>query len=177
MLLYYYVVFVKDTDVFSLRTMYAVITERDADMNGSGYLVVSRDVLPDIFLKVIEVKKAIACGEEKSSSAACRRIGISRSAYYKYKDSVFAYDEKLTRRVISLFAVLKDEPGVLSGLLSEIHKSGANVLTLNQSVPVDGAASVTVTVRLNENAPDPSEYENILMNTEGIVEVRLISGE
>ena len=79
--------------------------------------------------------------------------------------------------MISLFAVLKDKPGVLSGLLAEIHKSGANVLTLNQSVPVDGAASVTDTLRLNENAPDPSEYEKILLSADGIVEARLISGE
>ena len=115
--------------------------------------------------------------EEKSSAAACKRTGISRSAYYKYRDSVFTYDEKLTHKIISLFAVLRDEPGVLSSLLNSIHQNGANVMTLNQSVPVDGAALVTVTVKLNESSPDPSQCIKLLSQIDGVVEMRLISGE
>lgn len=146
-------------------------------MDSLGYVVISREVLPEIFTKVIEVKRLLACGEEKSSAAACKRTGISRSAYYKYRDSVFTYDEKLTHKIISLFAVLRDEPGVLSSLLNSIHQNGANVMTLNQSVPVDGAALVTVTVKLNESSPDPSQCIKLLSQIDGVVEMRLISGE
>ena len=146
-------------------------------MDSLGYVVISREVLPEIFTKVIEVKRLLACGEEKSSAAACKRTGISRSAYYKYRDSVITYDEKLTHKIISLFAVLRDEPGVLSSLLNSIHQNGANVMTLNQSVPVDGAASVTATVKLNESSPDPSQCIKMLSQIDGVVEMRLISGE
>ncbi len=146
-------------------------------MNNSGYIVISRDVLPEIFTKVIEVKKLLACGEEKSSAAACKKVGVSRSAYYKYRDSVFTYEEKMTGRNVTLVAVLRDEPGVLSSLLSEIHRAGANVLTLNQSIPVDGAASVTITLKLNPPNDDASIYRPMLLGIDGVVEARLLSGE
>ncbi len=146
-------------------------------MNDPGYVVISREVLPEIFAKVIEVKRLIACGEEKSSAAACKKAGISRSAYYKYRDSIFSYEEKMPGRMITLCLVLRDEPGVLSGILSEIHKYGANILTLNQSIPVDGAASVTVTLRLNPPYDDASFYSPLLSQIGGVVEVRLLSGE
>ena len=66
------------------------------------YAVVSCDVLPEVFLKVMEVKRLLACGEEKSSASACKRADISRSAFYKYRDSVYTYEEKLTGRIISV---------------------------------------------------------------------------
>lgn len=146
-------------------------------MNGLGYVVISREVLPDIFTKVLEVKRLLACGEEKSSAAACKKIGVSRSAYYKYRDSVFTYEEKMTQKVITLFVVLKDEPGILSGILSEFHRCGANVLTLNQSIPVDGAAAVTITLRLNPPNDDASFYRPMLLKIDGVVDARLLSGE
>lgn len=149
----------------------------DPEMSDNGYVVISRDVLPEIFAKVFEVKRLIACGEEKSSAAACKRAGISRSAYYKYRDKIFSYEEKMTGRTITLFIQLKDEPGVLSSVLAVIHGRGANVLTLNQSVPVDGAASVTVTLRLQAPFDDVSFFCPALSGTEGVIEARLLSGE
>ena len=146
-------------------------------MNSSGYVVISREVLPEIFTKVIEVKRLIACGEEKSSAAACKKVGISRSAYYKYRDSVFTYEEKMTQKIITLYIVLRDEPGVLSGVIAALHKHGANVLTLNQSIPVDGAAPVTLTVRLDSSDIEASEYGKMLSALDGTVEVRLLSSE
>ncbi|MGN0642717.1 MAG: ACT domain-containing protein [Huintestinicola sp.] len=141
------------------------------------YAVVSCEVLPEVFLKVMEVKRLLACGSEKSSASACKRVGISRSAFYKYRDSVFTYEEKLTRRIISFYATLLDVPGVLSAVLSQLHKTGANVMTLNQSVPVDGAASVTVTVRLRDSSIDGGTLKEALLKIEGVVDVRLISEE
>ena len=107
----------------------------------SKLIVVNSDVLPDVFIKVIEVKKLLARGEEKSSAAACKRVGISRSAFYKYRDCVFTYEEKLTQKIISLNMTLKDEPGVLSGVLAALHGMNTNILTVNQSIPVDGVAA------------------------------------
>ena len=135
------------------------------------YAVVSCDVLPEVFLKVMEVKRLLACGEEKSSASACKR------AFYKYRDSVYTYEEKLTGRIISLYAVLRDMPGVLSSVLACLHKCSANVLTLNQSVPIDGAAAVTVTVKLSGGPMDGPSLRRAVLGVEGVVEARLISEE
>lgn len=146
---------------------------------GSGvkYAVVSCDVLPEVFLKVMEVKRLLACGEEKSSASACKRADISRSAFYKYRDSVYTYEEKLKGRIVSLYAVLRDMPGVLSAVLACLHRCSANVMTLNQSVPIDGAAAVTVTVKLSGTHMDGPTLRKAVMAVDGVVEVRLISEE
>lgn len=144
---------------------------------GEKYAVVNCDVLPEVFLKVMEVKRLLACGEEKSSASACKRADISRSAFYKYRDSVYTYEEKLKGRIISFYAVLRDMPGVLSSVLACLHKCGANVLTLNQSVPIDGAAAVTVTVKLSGMPMDGAALRRAVTEIPGVVEVRLISEE
>lgn len=141
------------------------------------YAVVSCDVLPEVFLKVMEVKRLLACGEEKSSASACKRADISRSAFYKYRDSVYTYEEKLKGRIVSLHAVLRDNPGVLSAVLSCLHSCDGNVLTLNQSVPIDGAAAVTITVKLSGRPMDGASLRRAVMAVDGVVEVRLISEE
>ena len=146
-------------------------------MNPNSFLVVSTEVLPEVFGKVLEVKKLLACGEEKSSASAYKRVGISRSAYYKYRECVFTYEEKLTQRIISLYAVLRDEPGVLSAFLSEIHRFGANILTLNQNIPVDGAAAVTVTAKLHGSASEAYSLADKLKTLGGVVDVKVLSGE
>ena len=84
-------------------------------------IVVDSSVLPEVILKVLDVKKLLASREEKSSASACKRIGISRSAYYKYRDSVFSYDDKMTKRILTLSALLRDEPGILSSVLVTLH--------------------------------------------------------
>ena len=143
----------------------------------SSFIVVDSCVLPDIFEKVLLVKKLIASGKEKSSASACRAVGISRSAFYKYKDYVYSYEEKLTQRIISISTVLHDEPGILAGFISHLHSLNANILTVNQSIPVDGVASVTISLRLTENSQDIMGLKNILSRLRGVVELKIISGE
>ncbi|HOV41498.1 MAG TPA: ACT domain-containing protein [Oscillospiraceae bacterium] len=142
----------------------------------SRLMVVSADVLPDVFAKVLEVKRLIARGEQKSSAAACKAVGISRSAYYKYKDSIFSYEEKLMQKIISLYAVLRDEPGVLSSVLAALHSLNANILTVNQNIPIDGVAAVTLSLRLND-VGEPYMLKSILSGIHGVVDVKIISGE
>lgn len=143
----------------------------------SSFIVVDSCVLPDIFEKVLLVKKLIASGKEKSSASACKAVGISRSAFYKYKDYVYSYEEKLTQRIISISTVLHDEPGILAGFISHLHSLNANILTVNQSIPVDGVASVTISLRLTENSHDIMGLKNILSRLRGVVELKIISGE
>ncbi|MDE7293400.1 MAG: ACT domain-containing protein [Oscillospiraceae bacterium] len=146
------------------------------EINGTGgkYAVISCEVLPEVFLKVMEVKRLLATGEEKSSASACKRAEISRSAYYKYRDSVFTYEEKMQDRIVSLHAVLKDTPGVLSAVLACLHRCGANIVSLNQNAAVDGAAAATVTVKLSGTLTDGNALNEEVGHIPGVVETRLI---
>ena len=84
--------------------------------NKSQLIVADSKILPDVFTKVLEVKKLMAQKGEKSFASACKRIGISRSAYYKYKDSVFSYEELFNRKIVNIYLLLSDSPGVLQAL-------------------------------------------------------------
>lgn len=148
------------------------------DYNNDGKLVVvNSTVLPEIILKVLEAKRIKARGEVKSSADACRKIGISRSAYYKYKDSVFAYEEKLTNKIVSLYLVLKDEKGALSSILTSLYEMGANILTVNQNIPIDSVATVTVSVKLESDTLNAVNIKNELSKLSSVVDIKIISGE
>ena len=143
----------------------------------SQLIVVDAQILPDVFTKVLDVKKLMAQKGEKSFASACKRIGISRSAYYKYKDCVFSYEDKLTQRIMNLHLTLRDEAGVLSSVLSALYASDANILTVNQNIPIDGVAGVTFSVRLTGAVQTPNELEERLAGVEGVVSVKILSGE
>lgn len=148
------------------------------DYHSSGKLVVvNSSVLPEIILKVLEAKRIKARGDVKSSADACRKIGISRSAYYKYKDFVFAYEEKLTNKIVSLYLVLKDEKGALSSILTNLYEMGANILTVNQNIPIDSVATVTISVKLESDTLNTNNIKSRLSELGCVVDVKIISGE
>lgn len=140
-------------------------------------VVVDSSVLPEIYVKVLKAKRLIARGDAKNSVEACKSIGISRSAYYKYKDSVFFYEEKLTQKIITLYAVLKDEPGILSSVLSTIYEMGANILTVNQNIPIDSVATVTITIKFDVESLGSGDLKAKLSDINGVVDIKLIAGE
>lgn len=148
-----------------------------ADKSREDFVVVSSDVLPEIILKVLEAKRMKARGDAKNSTEACRAVGISRSAYYKYKDSVFTYAEKLTNKIISMYFVLRDEKGVLSAIISKLYEYNVNILTVNQNIPVDAVASVTVSFRFEGAQMNTSVIQQELSKLSGVVSVKIISGE
>jgi chorismate mutase len=143
----------------------------------SQLIVAEADILPEVFSKVLEVKKLIAQKGEKSFASACKRVGISRSAYYKYKDSVFSYEELFTRKIVNLYLLLSDSPGVLSSALVFLHDLNANILTVNQSIPVDGAAAVNISLRLSGNSEDELDSLNSITELNGVLEVKILSAE
>lgn len=145
--------------------------------DSSKLVVVNSTVLPEIILKVLEAKRIKARGDVKSSSDACRKIGISRSAYYKYKDFVFAYEEKLTNKIVSLYIVLKDEKGALSSILTNLYEMGANILTVNQNIPIDSVATVTISIKLESDTLNTSDIKNEISKHGSVVDVKIISGE
>lgn len=143
----------------------------------SQLIVVDAHILPDVFTKVLEVKKLMARKDEKSFASACKHIGISRSAYYKYKDSVFSYDELFNRKIVNLYMLLSDKPGVLSSVLIFLNSINANIMTVNQSVPVDGAAAVNISIRLTSEIQEELKSLNSISDLEGVLEVKVLSAE
>lgn len=146
-------------------------------VNNSHLIVADAKILPEVFTKVLKVKKLMAQKGEKSFASACKSVGISRSAFYKYKDCVFSYEELFTRKIVNLYLLLSDRPGVLSSVLVYLHERQANILTVNQSIPFDGAATVNISLRLNENAENELSVLNSISSLDGVSEVKILSAE
>lgn len=115
----------------------------------STYLLVDASVLPEVFAKVIEVKKILGRGRVKTINEAVTEVGMSRSAYYKYKDFVFPFYETSRGRVITLFFVVEDFSGILSSIINKIAQARANIITINQNMPINGLADVTISIETN----------------------------
>lgn len=146
-------------------------------MSDSNMLLIHPDVLPEVYLRVVQAKRLLASGEAKSASDAARLSGISRSAFYKYKDAVFAYSERASGRIVTFHAVLRDLPGVLSTLIGELYRQGANILTVNQNIPVDGAALVSLSVRTDHLQGDIADLIRSLRQVDGILRIDQVLGE
>ena len=109
-----------------------------------NYYIVDADALPEIFRKVVEARRLLDTGEAETVNQAVRATGISRSAFYKYKDAVRPFQDMLHGRIVTFQMMLKDLPGILSQVLNLFADSGANILTINQGIPINGCAVVTV---------------------------------
>lgn len=145
-------------------------------MDTSNMLLIDKSVLPEIFTKVIQVKRLLQSGEKASTADACLAAGISRSAYYKYKDSVFEYDEN-TGRILTVHAVLCDRAGILSRFMSVLYESGANILTVNQNIPSNGNATVSVSFRIEKMSITPLELTRRLKAVDGVKSIQHIAGD
>ena len=109
-----------------------------------NYYIVEADALPEIFRKVVETRRLLDTGEAETVNQAVRLTGISRSAFYKYKDAVRPFQDMLHGRIVTFQLLLKDEPGLLSQVLNRFAGSGVNILTINQGIPSNGSAVLTV---------------------------------
>ena len=140
-------------------------------------LLVDATVLPDVFEKVLAAKQLMASGDAQTASEAARMAGLSRSAFYKYKDMVFPYDADGGGQILTVHFVLSDRPGVLSAVLTAFAAAGANVLTVNQNIPADGAAAVSISAR-TERLEQPTEtFLQQLYQLQGVRRISRIGGE
>ncbi len=115
------------------------------------YLIVDSSVLPDVFLKVIEAKQLIALNKAKNPTKACEMVGLSRSTFYRYRNCVEVYDIN-RNKAMTLYLSLKDKPGVLATVLDILRNAGANVLTINQNMPIESVAPVCLSISETENS-------------------------
>ena len=134
------------------------------------FLLVDSDALPEVFRRVVKAKEYLTTGQAKNITQAAKMVGISRSALYKYKDSVFDVGGKNT--VITLQAKLRDEPGALQSLLSVLSAAGANVVTINQSAPQDGVAPVSIMCRTGGMNRDIEQVLAEISRQRAVVEIR-----
>ena len=135
------------------------------------FYLVDAQVLPEVFLKVIRAKELLASGQARNISAATRAVGLSRSAYYKYKDCIF--DSENGRELITVMATLRDQTGALQSLLAGINSAGASIVTINQATPENGTAQVAVTIRTGTMQMTPDELAAMLSRQSTVVGVRL----
>ena len=133
------------------------------------FLLVDVSVLPEVFLKVLKAKELLAAGNAKNVSAATKMAGLSRSAFYKYKDCIF--DAENSKEVLTVNATLLDETGALQSLLAGISAAGASIVTINQATPENGAAKVEVTVRTDTLRVSIEEMLAQLAQQRAVVEV------
>lgn len=140
------------------------------------YYIVAADALPEIFVKVAEAKRMMQTGEADTVGAATRLAGISRSAFYKYKDSVQPFNDMKAEHIITFYAMLKDVAGVLSGVLSRFAASGANILTINQSIPTNGCAAVTISAETSRMEESLEQLMGDVAALEGVLKFEILAG-
>ena len=145
-------------------------------MSKKKYYIVSEDALPDIVIKVAEAKRMLQVGEAQTVGEAARRMNISRSAFYKYKDAVQPFQDMKAGRIITFYALLKDNPGVLSNYLSIFANSGANILTINQTIPTNGCAGVTISAETSDMKEGLDEMMAGISAAFGVLKFEVLAG-
>ncbi len=138
-------------------------------------LVVDSSVLPDVFGKVVEAKRLLHAGIVHTIHDAVKQVGISRSVFYKYKEHVFPFSGSARGHIITIYALLKDEPGVLSQMMGELYRAGANILTINQNIPTNGRAPVSVSVRVDGVSEGRENLLEVIRRVYGVENIELIA--
>ena len=143
------------------------------------YFVLKEKAVPEVLLKVVEAKRLIDSGKIASVQDATEKVGISRSSFYKYKykDDIFPFHETAKGKTITMVIQLEDEPGLLSVVLKTIAEFHANILTIHQSIPINGIASLTLSVDVLPETGDVAEMVAHIEEQEGIHYVKILARE
>lgn len=142
-----------------------------------NFYIVDKSVLPEIFLKVMEVKNLLESGKEKTVQDAVNKVGISRSAFYKYRDAVYPLYENTRGKTVTFLLFLDHTKGLLSAILNGIASEGANILTINQTIPINRIANVTITIETNEMKGDLASLVKKVESQSGVQSLKIIARE
>lgn len=141
------------------------------------YYVVRERAVPEVLLKVVEAKRLIDSGKALTVQEAAEQTGISRSSFYKYKDDIFPFHEQAKGKTITFIIQMDDEPGLLSNVLSTIARFHGNILTIHQSIPINGVAMLTLSVDILPGEGDAEAMVEVIEQSEGIHYLKILGRE
>ena len=142
---------------------------------GTRYFVVKEQAVPEVLLKVVEAKKLLDTGKVQTVNEAADKVGISRSSFYKYKDDVFQFHDNAQGVTITLTFQMEDEPGLLSEVLKIIAGFQANILTIHQSIPINGMASLSLSVQVLPTTGEISDMVEAMERHGGVRNVKIVA--
>ena len=143
----------------------------------SKYYVVRDRALPEVLLKVAKVKCLLDADKAMTVQEASERVGLSRSSFYKYKDDIAPYADNTKGKTVTLVIQMEDEPGLLSDLLHVVATYRANILTIHQTIPVNGMATVTLSIEVRENTGNMSVMVEEIEELNGIQNIKILGVE
>ena len=141
------------------------------------YFVVKQKAIPEVLLKVVEAKRLLESEKVLTIQEAVDAVGISRSSFYKYKDDIFPFHDNSQGTTITLTFQMDDEPGILSDVLKIIAEYRANILTIHQSIPINGIASLTLSIQVLQTTGDISRMIEQLEGQPGVHHVKILAKE
>lgn len=141
------------------------------------YYVVKERAVPEVLLKVVEAKKLLDSGRVQTVQDAAEQTGISRSSFYKYKDDIFPFHENEKGQTITMVLQMEDMPGLLAEILSEVAECRANILTIHQSIPLNGVATLTISVEVLSTTGNLSEMVAKIEEKEGVHYLKIVGRE
>ena len=141
------------------------------------YFVLKKKAVPEVLLKVVEAKRLLDSGRAESVQEATEQVGISRSSFYKYKDDIFPFHDNAKGKTVTMVIQMDDEPGLLSVVLKTIADYHANILTIHQSIPINGVASLTLSVDILPNTGDVSQMLENIEQKSGIHYLKILARE
>ena len=146
-------------------------------MKETNYYVIKKKAVPEVLLKVLEVQKLLDSKRAVSVLEATEKVGISRSSYYKYKDDIFPFHENEKGRTVTMVIQLDDTPGVMAELLNAVARYQANILTIHQSIPINGVATLTLSVEVLQTTKNLSEMVEEIEQHSGVHYLKIVGRE
>ena len=143
----------------------------------TNYYVLKEKAVPEVLLKVVEAKRLLDSGKIVSVQDATEKVGISRSSFYKYKDDIFPFHETEKGKTVTMVIQLDDEPGLLSVILKDVAEFRANILTIHQSIPINGIATLTLSIDILPETGDVDEMGSRIEEEDGIHYVKILGRE
>ncbi len=145
----------------------------DQGKKGTEFYIVRKRAVPEVLQKVVTANKLLASGKVRTVNEAAEMAGISRSSYYKFKDDIEEFHDSFTGTTMTLTCEINDETGILAELLKIISSCKANILTIHQSIPLSGVASLSISLQISENTENISSMLEMLENLSGVRKVRV----
>ena len=140
------------------------------------YYIVRERAVPEVLLKVVEAKRLLETDKALSVHEAAEQVGISRSSFYKYQDDILPFHDETKGKTVTFVLQMRDEPGLLSTVLKTVAEFGANILTINQSIPAGGGAVVSVGAETSELTMTTEEMLEQVAGEKGVVRCEILGG-